>query len=234
VVEYLEWDSHFFGFKIGKVTIFSFQKEEVEFLLQEARDSGFQLLYFFSPLLSPELKVFMEAYQAKLMDEKTTFRKTVPVVQKTLDFTVQPYQGSINESLRELALESGKYSRFKIDDRLAHKFAAMYESWMVNSLNKSIADETLVALMNGQIAGMVTLKKFAGVGKIGIIAVHPDFQGKKIGKALLTATDHWYMNHGISEAEVVTQKENTIACSFYEKNGYQIHKIEYIYHLWLA
>jgi len=50
---------------------------------------------------------------------------------------------------------------------------------------------------------------------------------------LMKAAESYFIQHNISEIDVVTQKFNIPACRFYEKNGYSIKNIEYVFHLWL-
>jgi hypothetical protein len=41
--------------------------------------------------------------------------------------------------------------------------------------------------------GFVTVQKYDTLGKIGLIATHPDFQGKGFGKKLLKAAQNYYL-----------------------------------------
>jgi dTDP-4-amino-4,6-dideoxy-D-galactose acyltransferase len=79
---------------------------------------------------------------------------------------------------------------------------------------------------------LVTLKQNKDVGKIGIIAVDENYRGRELGKKLLQGADKWYFEKGLTEAEVVTQQTNPSACRFYERNGYSVKQVEYVYHVW--
>jgi len=232
MIEYLKWDSEFFGLTIGKISNPSLSTEEFSETINMARNHGYQLLYIFFSEISYTANL-IENSGAIFVDEKVTFRKKVPDLSSALPFQVLSYAGAINQTLKNLAIESGKYSRFKSDKNLCHKFSDLYEAWMVNSLNKTMADETLVAKINDNIVGMVTLKKNDITGKIGIIAVDEKYRGQGIGTALLNAADNWYINEVLTYAEVVTQRANKPACYLYERNNYHVHHVEFIFHYYI-
>jgi dTDP-4-amino-4,6-dideoxy-D-galactose acyltransferase len=109
----------------------------------------------------------------------------------------------------------------------------MYALWMQNSLNKKIADEVIVYQEDKQNLGVVTLKHEAECTRIGLIAVEEATRGKQIGSHLLDAVKQEAAKQGKTSLEVATQLDNEIACRFYEKNNFNIKKIEFIYHIWL-
>ena len=80
---------------------------------------------------------------------------------------------------------------------------------------------------------MVTLGEKNLRGDIGLIAVHPDHRGKKMGENLVYAAQTWFRSHGYTEGQVVTQGRNNAACNLYTKCGYVVEKEEYFYHIWL-
>lgn len=41
------------------------------------------------------------------------------------------------------------------------------------------------------------------------------------------------LQNWIVQINVFTQKQNSLACAFYEKNGFSPTSTEYVYHLWL-
>lgn len=85
----------------------------------------------------------------------------------------------------------------------------------------------LVAELDGQVVGQVTVfltnkpraKHSAGFG----IAVHPDFHGQGVGKALIQATieqcDNWL---NIVRLELEVHADNHAAISAYQKAGFEL------------
>jgi len=223
MIQYLDWDSQFFNAKIGKVICDS--HFSIENIWGEKQAKGYDRIYLFS-------KTKLKSYHPSLLlvDEKVTFSMKVKPKKKKPEYC-NIYDGDINEELLKLSLLSGHKSRFKSDPFFKPQFRQFYTLWLQNSLNKSFADEVIVASIEKHIAGFVTLKKESNSGSIGLIAVNDQYQGKGIGKDLLLAANNWFIENQIQFSEVVTQIDNTKACIFYKSFGYHQKKIEYIYHL---
>jgi dTDP-4-amino-4,6-dideoxy-D-galactose acyltransferase len=133
--------------------------------------------------------------------------------------------------LLELALLSGEHSRFRLDPVLSHRFRDLYEEWLRKSLDRRIADEVFSFQGDeNHSKGFITLKAHPDSVVVGLIAVDPEEQGKNIGSSLMRSTENWAFERGLENVNVATQKRNSGACRFYERNGYHIDSIQYIYH----
>ena len=65
-----------------------------------------------------------------------------------------------SRQLIDLAVSAGEWSRFKIDGNMRRDaIELMYTAWLKNSLNKSLADETFIAIDNetNELAGLIYL-----------------------------------------------------------------------------
>lgn len=132
-----------------------------------------------------------------------------------------------------LAYESGKFSRFRLDPIFGeHKFKLLYEKWVENSLNKTFAEKIFFIEQDGVCIGFITVQISNGIGKIGLIATLPQMQGKGLGRKLLETAEYYCISNGIYNLHIPTQYENTPACNFYKKMGYQINQRFYIKHFW--
>ena len=80
---------------------------------------------------------------------------------------------------------------------------------------------------------MVTVSYRKHIAQIGLISVSVNQQGNNIGSKLLKATEIGAFKKNCRILYVNTQKKNISACNFYEKNGYSIADVEYVYHFWL-
>ena len=81
--------------------------------------------------------------------------------------------------------------------------------------------------------GMVTVSVSGRLGKYGLVAVDAESRGRGIGNSLLNCADCFFFDKSADRVEVVTQKDNSVACLFYEKNGFAVIYEQFIYHLWL-
>lgn len=233
MIDYLKWDSDFFGFKTG---LLQANKDiQLKDELEKCRTEKYKLIYVFDEetILLPTS--ILQEYNGKLVDRKVLYEMQVP---NTLIANVEqtkPYsKQELTDDLLQLALVSGQYSRFKLDENFSTKvFPKMYNLWIKNSVNGKLADKVFVVEEAQQLVGMVTLKSKMDTLHIGLIATSPDFQGKGYGKQLINRTIQTAFELGLNKIEVPTQFENKQACKFYEACGFKIKSVTNIYHFWL-
>lgn len=227
-IEALTWDSDFFGFPVGRLTLDADHDwQAAQRLLQV---SEYQLVYVHTDAQNSALLAEITT-KAPLYDLKTYF------VKKKLDKTKWPigikrYTGSLYPELLLLALQSGVYSRFNKDPKLKPFFTKLYTLWIENSLSGSMAEAIFIHKTAQHTNGFVTVSTHSGIGQIGLIAVSPESRGQGIASMLLQATETWYNKQQCNQAIVVTQGENLPACNLYKKNGYHIDERIAICHWW--
>lgn len=225
----LDWDTTFFGFRVARI---EFQNEDqFEADIKKAKEDNVKLIYCFA-----ETKNRLVEQYGELVDEKVTYYKKLEndIVFAPNHILIEEYSALVpTKELYNLAIQSGVYSRFNIDSRIStEKFQDLYRTWIENSVKKTFAQKVLVAKENNKISGMITLGEKNGRGDIGLIAVNLGSRGKGIAKSLMSATEIDFRTK-FKEAQVVTQKKNTLACQLYEYFGYREEKIDPIYHIWL-
>lgn len=221
----LNWDSDFFGLNIGKLVLSDedeFLKPDIEGLLD------YDLVYIFA-----NHGYKMPVVEANLVDCKVIYKKSISRNVETNSNVVAFSENKPSPDLYELALQSGEYSRFRLDNKMpAGSYEKLYRKWIEQSVCKAMADEVLCYYYNGKIVGMVTLAVKDNVGCIGLVAVDSLCRGLGFGSALLESVDSYLFGRGVSVVEVATQLDNTKACSWYEKNGYVVDSMTDIYHWW--
>jgi dTDP-4-amino-4,6-dideoxy-D-galactose acyltransferase len=236
LLEILEWDSSFFGYPVAKIKAEKISVEKLAVLLKQAKLIGIKLIYLFSdPVDEKTINTAMKT-GAKLVDQKIIFQKKIDDSAVTnLDGHIEIYNKDYpSEQLVSLSIQSGLYSRYKIDPGFKNnEFEKLYLAWIENSVNKKIADQTFVYVENGKELGFVTLKIKDAIGHIGLIAVDENSRGRSIGKKLVFAVIDHLIQKKIPDLEVATQIENADACNFYKKVGFDDKKTENIYHIWL-
>lgn len=221
----LPWDTDFFNFKVARVTGGSLHED----VLRELFESDVKLAYFSSEQ-ETEL-TSNDQYEIKLVDKKLTYRKVI--ADAKADDNILPYEkDDPEEALLQLAVRSGLYSRFNVDKGIGNeKFESLYRQWMIQSVDKKMADEVFVHYEAGVAAGFVTVGHKNERADIGIIAVDESFSRRGIGAALMKTAEH-YAAERYAVIQVVTQGNNMAACKLYERCGYHVEKVEYFYHLW--
>lgn len=239
-IEPMNWDSLFFNFKVGKVVFgisdlqFMVLPDIVQNCIDEGRKNGYKILYM---MLPKDIYLSEASCSDKLFlaDRKIVYSKLIPSSAIVSNDEVHSYLGKeTNHDLLRLALESGKYSRYKTDVNFPKEvFEQMYTTWITRSVKREIADDILVYEKSGNILGFLTYSVTGNHAVIGLIAVDPAFQGKHIGTLLIQKLEKVLSEKKVSKLSVATQSINTNACSFYEKNLFAIKEIINIYHCWL-
>lgn len=147
---------------------------------------------------------------------------------------ITEYSGcNVPQKLYEIALESGKYSRFKTDEIFpTESYEKLYRKWIEKSINRQIADKVFIYKENDDILGLISLKIKPNNGEIGLLAADYSAQGKGIGSKLIAESENHIISLNVHAMEVATQLKNAPACRFYEKNGYSVKNIFNYYHIW--
>lgn len=226
MVKKLEWDTKFFGYQIGLKTIYSVGEFQINPLLEELKK--FKLIYIFSDVELPENKNLLH------VDSKVDFYKYLENKKQAIETEEFNSKAHDYEELLELAYLSGNVSRYKTDFNFSNnEFEKLYKEWVNNSINKKIAFKTFIKTVNEKVVGFITLgEKDEKTSKIGLVAVHEKFQGKGIAGNLIKSCEVISTQKKYTSMEVSTQLNNKQAMAFYKKNGFNIKKITYIYHLW--
>jgi len=226
----LQWDSDFFGLRIGRADILS--KEDALSLADRLSKLKryFDLLYVFDPN-----NVSFAAKGARLVDEKILYSKPCEPRKQFPEITF--YQASHpSADLYRLALVSGGYSRFKLDERLPKgSYERLYSRWIENACPKDGTNKQILISRDphGTTKGMITIDHQGVLGHIGLVAVDQNAQHQGIGSKIMSTLDGYLYSLGIKTLEVPTQKANTDACRLYEKNGFVAQSKTPIYHWWL-
>lgn len=226
----LPWDSDFFGLRIGRADILTTEDacslaDKHDELRQE-----FDLLYVFDTN-----NIGFKANGSRLVDEKILYSKPCEP-RKRFEEVVFFKEAAPSDDLYRLALVSGGYSRFKLDERLPKgSYERMYNRWIENACPEEGTNKQILTFLDthGVAKGMITVDYQGGLGHIGLVAVDTDVQHQGIGGKIMSTLDGWLYERGIKTLEVPTQKANTDACRWYEKNGFVAQSKTPIYHWWL-
>lgn len=227
MIQKLEWDSNFFGYKIGKFTTEDSEKfDELKFKVES---SLYKLVYLFS-------NEKLDFENIKLVDTKLTFIKETKNIHVYECNNIKRFENGKDsfELLQELALMSGLYSRFKLDKNFKkNEYESLYKQWIYNSVYKNKAMDIIIYEENSIILGFTTLeKKTNDLLDISLVAVDENARGKNIGTKLINYTINHGSKRGFNKIQVVTQQNNLPAVNLYKKCGFEIIKKEYIYHYW--
>lgn len=230
----LKWDTDFFAIKIGRIIPLTLSEIQLSTILNSMRAEKYKLVYWAA---KSEPQFDTQTHHGMLVDKKTTLEIDLGelVFKSPPEPIVEPFKDSLSfDQLENLAIQSGKHSRFAIDPNFPKgKFINLYKEWIRKSVSGDLADEILISLDGDYITGMVTLTIKDKIGSIGLIAVDKNYRRQKIGQKLVESAIYWFIQQGCYRAEVITQGDNLSACRLYEKCGFQKEKTAFYYHFWL-
>jgi dTDP-4-amino-4,6-dideoxy-D-galactose acyltransferase len=230
-LEFLAWDSNFFGRSVGKIKIQT--NSSVENLLNRAGEQKYELLYIYSPTAiewpaSCSFSLVDVGGQIKFSEDVSKYKPDdVQHNSKIIEF-----QGNgLTPELLEIAFLSGHLSRFRIDPSLpAGSFERLYETWLENSLKNRPRTSIYTYQNSGNIAGLISVEWHRSSCIIELLAVLQSYQGRGIGGQLIKHVKRASIMKGIQSVEVKTQLSNLNARALYCKNSFIEQDRSFLYH----
>jgi len=234
----LEWDSWFFGFPVARILATKSNSLQLGRILSELRQSTV-LAYWMIDSSDLVSAAAAKCHGGVLVDRKLTYvmslQRTSSEITSEASIVAEYGRKTANSYLEDLAVQSGRYSRFNIDPKIPReRFEEMYKIWIRRSVSGELAAKVLVVPGEGNIiSAMITLGCRNGRGDTGLVAVDSRWQGRGYGTALMLAGRRYFVSKGYKYSQVVTQANNVAACALYQKSGYVVEKSENVFHFWL-
>ncbi len=236
----LAWDTEHFGFPVARIDAADLAESDVRAALRAAREQGQRLLYVFDAPTREFSAPLLRDFSGRLVDRKATFEldlTTAPELPDDPTFEILVYgDARADASLVSLAVAAGAYSRFQVDPKFPQpKFESMMQVWMQRLVRGEMADAVLVARQAGNPKNLALNAPLlsGGVGRSTLVAVAEEVRGRGLGTQIMAAAHRWMVRRGASRAVVCTQLDNVPACRLYQKVGYHLTGVEYVYHFWL-
>lgn len=225
-INHLEWDTNFFGINVGQVVIekpfanhkYVTNKNYDLIVVEQQNNFEVSIIDYYNSYQETKL-----VFQKKNITSTSSLNKV-----KDTDIELITY-----EKLYNLALLSGKYSRFCLDKKIGESnFKSLYKQWVLNSLSKQFANKVFYIEQENTVVGFVTVATKHNYAQIGLIAVAEQYQGNGYGVQLLNKVEYYCAQNRITELRIPTQLKNKQACLFYKKNGYVVCEEKIIKHFW--
>jgi dTDP-4-amino-4,6-dideoxy-D-galactose acyltransferase len=233
--ELLEWDSAFFGLRIGRVLPRRLTEELAEDIFRWREAHRIDCLYFLADLADPATLALAPRHGFDLIDVRTTLETNGLELPTATDaaFRIRTADGDDLPALRGIARVSHRDSRFYSDMRFARdRCDELFSTWIEKSCS-GWADVVLVA-DTGQGASAYITGHLASParGRIGLVGVAPEWRQRGCGRALVGSLLEWFAARAISQVTVVTQGRNLRALWFYERCGFHVAGLDLWYHCW--
>ena len=236
----LPWDSDFFGFRIGRLEGHTLNPQRATAVDDWCQENAIRCLYFLADAADPTTSATAEQNRYRLVDIRMTFKlklaeKSQTDHQPAVGLVIRPAIPADIPQLKEISKISYTLSRFYYDPGFPHQRCDdLYAVWVEKSC-QGYADEVLVAEVEGQPSGFITLKNHhegEAYGEIGLVGISPQAQGHGLGQKLVQHGLTWFAGQGITNVEVVTQGRNVRAQRLYQRAGFITEAIQLWYHKW--
>jgi GNAT superfamily N-acetyltransferase len=235
---FLDWDSEFFGMRIGRVVGSKLTAPDAARALDWLERESIDCLYYLASSGDMESIRVAESADFRLTDIRITLARELATIPTdgTLGVPgveVGPFAQEEVSALRALARESHSASRFYGDPKFPRERCdALYERWIEKSCS-GFADTVLVARHEGAAKGYLSCHLDPdAIGRIGLVAVGKDAQERSLGSQLLQSALAWFGAEGCQRVVVATQGNNTQGLRLYENAGFRIRSVQIWYHLW--
>ena len=240
-VSLLEWDSNFFGYSVGCLSLAGKSMNEAERIISKLNTNhDYELVYIYVSPLDMQMCKLLDLigaidvgsrikYSLLVADIDTIeLSKTAAQISKVLPSTEHA------ERLNELAQMSGVYSRFAIDPHFVSKeYARLYSEWVSNNIKRADVLPLYIYTAGSRVVGFVSLShKSADTISIDLLSVDPKYRGKGIATKLIHCALSYARKSLYTTVDVVTQSINEPGRRLYEKLGFKQIEETKIYHFW--
>lgn len=227
----LEWESNFFGYPIAKISITETNPLS-DITENQIKNSPFILTFVHCDQF--QLPKTQQLINPSFIEKKVIFESKISkdFINEDVSLSKVSDYNNLNE-IYYLALEAGKYSRFRLDKNMKNfEFEKLYFEWIFKSIPGNFDHDVFVYFQNNSPVGLLTLKVNGLKAQIGLISSHISYQGKGIGSQMIQFAKNYAAIKNCSYLSVATQESNHAAMSFYHKNGFSVKNIECILHSW--
>jgi len=235
-VQFLEWDSAFFGMRIARIGESNLTAERMNALRAACLEQQIDCLYFLCPPEETTTIRIAEESGFHLVDIRITLDRpagSATGVWRSESPSIRLARETDIPALRPIAAENHHDSRFYHDGGFpAERCDELYATWIEKSC-RGYADAVLVADRGDGAVGYLSCHLCeAGMGQIGLVGVHGECRGEGLGRQLLHESIRWFAAAGVARIEVVTQGRNLEAQRLYQKSGFMTSSLQLWYHRW--
>ncbi len=237
-LQFLDWDTKFFGKKIAQVKTGSpkFNKAWWEKIFAEAKDAGADCLYVRVPVDANNTIQYCQTLGARVLSNQVTLDKVLTGEKLPLsDDICEGARTEHHPQLLDLCRDLSALSRFSRDPRFGPEAASrMYDVWIQESIQHKFEQKIWTSVSGGAFSGFLVAGLRAKLPHINLVGVVKAEQGRGTGQKLMSQAAHWAQSLGGENLRVVTQDSNPAALVAYQKFGFKPYGSETILHLWFS
>jgi dTDP-4-amino-4,6-dideoxy-D-galactose acyltransferase len=230
---HLPWDSEFWGFPVARISSPTLTEETLQYALAWSAQNHIRCLYFAADGTSGETLRLAAAGGFRFVDMRVELEKA-PLSPAPAVAGIRRATPDDLPELLTIARASHRDTRFFKDLQFEQGRAAdLYARWIEQDLRSQVV---LVAAAREErrVTGYVTCQLAGTAGRIGLIAVDGQAQGRGVGRALVQASLGWFADHSADHVRVATQATNVKALRLYESAGFMTAEVKAWFHRWFS
>lgn len=238
VASVLEWDSAFFGFRVGRANGSRLTETTLATLLQWSAAERIRCLYLSADPQCPTTLALAAQGGFQFVDMRLELGCRLLPSRGPADPTriVRPARPDDLPALQEIARGAHYDTRFFKDSSFPSTRAAdLYAEWIRRDVH---AHTVFVADFGGDehTAGYISclVEPATKIGRIGLLAVDGRCSGRGAGGALVRTALAWCSEQGCTGAQVVTQASNVGAQRLYQAAGFRTLETSLWFHRWFT
>jgi RimJ/RimL family protein N-acetyltransferase len=237
VVSLSELDSRHFGFRIARANDVS--QGALPGVLEFCRANAVEMLIVRCPATELGAVQRMEEFGFRLMDaliylECDPARASAPPSGEAIVRGIRPGEEARVAEIAATVFR-GYRGHYHADPRLDQRSCdEAYVSWAERSCAlRSVADEVIVAELDGTVAAFFSLKLLTQRrGEFLVGGVHPAYQGRGIYPAVLYGGIRWFAERGVASIVTSTQITNVGMLKILPRLGFEASQSVYTFHKW--
>ena len=240
--QFLEWDSTFFGVRIGQVHKNSLDRETVDQITKWSNKNQIDCLYLVTDADDSLTIRLAEDNGFRLVEIRILYESNLsgwdPITRpkSNQDVVIRNVRIEDIPQLQEIAKNSYQNSRWYFDPCFPEaKCQEYYQLWIKKSAEGG-ASFVLVADNNGEILGYISGNRQSDIqeGSFELTAVKENARRSGIGHELFASSLDWYIQHSVKQVIVNTQGRNLGTQRMILRFGFLPYKVQLFYHRWIT
>lgn len=235
-IEILEWDSEFFGKKIGRLIILHDNEFNPVHFKDLVNEGNYCLVYIikYQTILDNEkiIKAGLDLVDIQILMSKKIV--TDEYLNIPYDFRTQLTESERTQCY-EIAEQTSSVSRFNKEDLIGSKRTKdLYRKWIDNALNKTYSDGLFLHKRLDKVVGIHLVKSDTEnkIGYFTLTGISPILKRQGIGKKLWDQSFCYFSTEKkIDLIKSPFSFQNTESFNFHLKMGFsKVDEVKYIYH----
>jgi GNAT superfamily N-acetyltransferase len=236
----LDWDTQFFGHRIGRVQAHRLEEKLWEAIDAWRKRNAVECLYFLADSDDPQTIALAQAHGMQLVEVRLIFERSLKDwdpgsrPKASEEVLIRTAQTQDIPALQEIAKNSYVDSRYYFDKHFPEqKWQDYYRTWVEKSCSGG-AELALVAEKDGEALGYITglVDHEKGEGIYELTGVKESARRLGVGQELFRSGLDWYARTGIPSIWVATQGRNIATQRMIQRNGFITRACQLYYHKW--